>query len=183
MDPLRIIRSPFPSKVSYRYLQLIAPSKSKPLVPQTIQFYPSGKHHCSCLGWIWFRRTGEHSKKCRHYKMTTIPVSHSDTLKQLEYALKILSNKAKKLYVAWGFVSCQFPKHRNEDSVHCSSCILYPRQCNIHPIYFGNRSTSKPLVWKLQAAIYNGRRKDALRLMRKLLKIVKASKGDSSCNS
>lgn len=176
MDSLRITRSPVPTKVSFRYLRLIAPSKSKPLVPQTIQFYPSGKHHCSCLGWVWFRRTGEHHKKCRHYKMTTIPDSRSDTLKQLEYAFKILGNSAKKLYVAWGFVSCQFPQHRDEGSVHCSGCMLYPDYCNIHPIYFGKRSNSKPLVWKLQTAIYNGRRKEATKLLRRFLKVVRAAR-------
>lgn len=177
MDTSRIIRSPLPTKVSNRYLRLIAPSKSKPLTPRIIQYYPSGKHHCSCPGWQWFRRTGEHEKKCRHHKMTTIPFSPSNTLRQLVYALKIAKNKAKKLYVTWGFVSCQFPEHRPQQSVHCSKCVLYPTYCNIHPIYFGSRSSSKPLIWKLQTAIYLGKRKKATRLLRKFLKVINAIKG------
>lgn len=174
MEPTKTINSPIPLEVSYRYLRLLVPSKMTPTEPRTIQYYPSGKHHCGCPGWMWNRRLGKHDSKCRHHKMTTIKTGPSDTLKELLYSFKLLSNRAKKMYVSWGFVSCQFPQHRDEGAVHCTGCIMYPEYCNVHPIYFGKRSNSKPLIWKLQTAIYNGRRKDALQLMRNFVKVVRA---------
>lgn len=175
MDTPRVIRSPMPLEVTPRYLRLLAPSKSKPLNPRTIQYYPSGKHHCSCPGWNWFRLQGKHDHKCRHYKLTTTPSTNCDPLNSVLHALKVIKDAASRPFVSWGFVTCLFPQSRAvEGSVHCAACPLYPEYCNIHPIYFGKRNNQKPLVWRIQTAIYNGKRKEAARLLRKFAKIAKA---------
>lgn len=175
MEFERNLISPVPVEVKIKYLRLAVASKSSPGKPRLIQFYPSGKHHCSCPGWEWFRLQGKHDSKCRHFKLTTIPTVFTDPLGQLQHGLEVLKNKSRKMYVSWGFVSCQFPE--NKGTVHCTNCMMYPRYCNIHPTYTGSRGTSKPLVWKIQTALNNGRRKEALRMYKTLVKVAAALRG------
>lgn len=175
--------SPKVLKDDRNYLKILAPSKSQPEAPRTIQFYPSGKHHCDCPGWSWFRKRGEAYKLCRHAKMTTIPVAKSD--RQFDYlldAMKFIGDPDTALYVAWGSIQCQFPEYRGLDTVKCDACPLYPKVCNVHPTRFGSgpRNNRKPLVWKLQTAIYNGRRKEALRLVRRIKSAVVRAKAPCS---
>jgi hypothetical protein len=161
------LRTPVPSISNYDYLRLKVPSRSRPGAPKTLHYYPSGLHHCEeCLGHK-FMPTGR--KRCRHFKMTTMDTSRRP-FHYLKYAYQLLRNRRKAIYVSWGFVRCQYPELRPLFKVKCFKCPLYPRTCNIHPIYFGKRARRKPTVWKLQSAIYNGRRKDALRLLRQFIK-------------
>jgi len=165
-------------EVDRRYIRLSVPSVSEPLEPRTVQYYPSGKHFCDCPGWSWFRKRGEAYKLCRHAKMTTMQIVKSDQAAQLEYAVKLVDDKTAALPVTWGFVACQFPIYRGLDTVQCTACPLFPNNCNVHPIRFGKgcRNNRKPLIWKVQSAIYNGRRKEASRLLRRFARIVAALK-------
>lgn len=161
------LRSPQPLIMDRNYIRLRVPSKSRPLNPRIVHYYPSGRHHCEeCLGHKYMPPG---NKRCRHFKMTTMDTS-SRPAHYLKYAYKLLRNLKKPPYVSWGFVRCQFPEHRPVLNVRCYKCPLYPGTCNVHPIMHGKRARKKPLVWRLQTAIYNNRRKDALKLMRRFIK-------------
>lgn len=164
-------------KQETNYLHLKVPSKSSPGEPRDLVFYPSGKHHCSCPGHDWKvkRQTyslPNHKKWCRHHTMNTLVPMELFTRRILHYITK------GYIKAAWQFISCQFPEHYSEEQIHCSSCPLYPKYCNIHPIHFGKHLSRRPLVWRLQTAIFNKRRKDALTLFKSLNRKVKEIKNE-----
>jgi ferredoxin len=85
----------------------------------------------------------------------------------LNIAIEMIRDKRRAPYVALAQLRCQFPENYNHMKVHCHGCGLYPRVCNIHKIKINHRG-KLPLVWRLQTAIYNGRRKDAEKLLIKI---------------
>lgn len=168
------IHVPHIEKQDFNYVKLQVPSKSKPGLTHALHFYPSGRHHCKCKGHGWAVKTRKYAQKCRHWKMSTIQDRNfAKPLSYLEYSLKLMRDPTKWISVSWGFISCQFPMYRRPAGVKCSGCPMYPAFCNKHPIYYGPRKNSKPLIWKIQTAVYNKRRGDAVRLMKKYIKEVK----------
>ena len=73
---------------------------------------------------------------------------------------------------------CVMPEKYKKSEIYCSDCELYPYWCNKHPMRFKNRNTSKPLIWKMGAALNNGRRKDALKLLKQFIKVVQAVRNE-----
>ena len=183
-EPGKEIHVPHVKELDRNYLQLTAPSREKGKVYK-VTFFPSGKRHCECLGHYWFMKGKGYDKFCRHCKMSTIFKSVSgDIFGEFRNALKILGNKKTDMPVAWSFVHCQFPEHYVEGTVHCQRCSLDPDVCNIHPIKYGPRILRKPLIWKLQTAILNGRRKESKRIIRKIIKTIegKLPRGCRTCH-
>ena len=159
------------------YLKLEVPSKSSPTDNRTITFYPSGKHFCSCPGHEWkvIRKSytlPNHKKWCRHHSLTTLPIL--EMFKDRTY-FYISQGYIK---AAWRFIGCQFPEYYNEMQLHCTRCPLYPETCNIHPIRFGKHNTRKPLVWRLQTAIFNKHRAASKKLFRRFCRITKEVKDE-----
>lgn len=148
-------------------LVLRVPSESTPSSPRTLTFYPSGKHHCDCPGHEWkvMRKTytlPNHKKWCRHHTLNTLPLLEFLEARTLHYI------RRGYIKAAWPLIGCQLPEHYNEEAIYCQDCPLYPSICNIHPIHYGRQLNHKPLVWKLQTAIFAHERKRALRLFKTL---------------
>lgn len=159
-----------------KFLKLRVPSKSTP-DPRTITYFPSGKHFCDCPGHAWKVKRGtfiqpNQLKWCRHHSMTTLKV-----LELFKDRIYIYINSGQ-LEAAWKLIGCQRPDFYQAERVHCTDCPLYPDVCNIHPIRARSRNR-KPLVWRLQTAIFNHRKKDAKRLFRKYCKAVKGMQHES----
>lgn len=156
-------------------LFLRVPSRSKPKETRIVKYESGVRGLCDCPGDYWFKVKGEEDvKMCRHHKMTTIRKALGDPMGLLIKAMAYARDRGTKLCVAWGHVFCQFPEHRNDKEIHCTSCPLYPETCNIHPIMHGRNR--KPEIWKLQTAIYNDRRKDAQKIIKKILREVNSEK-------
>lgn len=161
-------------------LLLKAPSKSTKL-PRLVEYLKTSKgiekKDCSCPGTYWFRVKGQADKKmCRHHKMTTVHESTNSTpYKDLMGAIDTVKNRSRALYVVMADIRCQHPEHRGV--VHCDECPLYPETCNVHKIVYDKNGRKRvPQVWKLQTAIYNGRRKDAKRILVQILKNVRRTR-------
>jgi len=162
-----MIRTPKVIYQSERELGLKVQSKSEPGVPHMVSYKPDGERDCSCPGHHWFKiRKLDQTKMCRHHKYTTIPIDN-DPVWSWKMTSKILKKRSIPIKTVLNNMVCAFPGHRNPFAVHCSDCPLYPTTCNIHPIKTGR---SKPLVWKLQTAVYNGRRKDAIKIVKEIIK-------------
>lgn len=148
------------------YLQLKVPSKSKPNSTRTIEYKPSGDSVCDCPGDYWFKVRGlEYDKMCRHHRMTTIEEAQGDPKVFLDEAWRLVNDRSKALYAVLAYMKCMQPEHRS-NRIHCEGCPLYPITCNIHKITYKYKGRNKsPLIWRLQTAIYNGRRKDARLLL------------------
>lgn len=154
-------------------LTLIKRKAKRPF--RNITHFTNGSHNCVCPGYYWAVQTRAWSRKCRHWKMTTVRAGADGVLEGFEEALKILTSKGTDAYVAWNLIGrCAFPVNYRMTELYCEDCPLYPHYCNIHPCYV--KRHSKPLLWNIQREIYNGKKKNAARLLRKIIKIVKALK-------
>jgi len=168
----RNIHVPTPIVNDQHHIVVQAPSKSEPGIRREVHLYSSGRHFCSGPGHYWFKVKQMYEKKCRHVKMSTIPESrkHTYNLRYVKMALSRYVNKHPS--ALWRFINCQFPYLRPLNKVRCTGCPLYPQTCNKYVIYYGPRQRHKPLVWRLQTAMYHGRRKDAKKMLRRFMKEV-----------
>lgn len=159
-------------QIAYQGARLIlrVPSKTHPHEPRLVEYKIEGDRFCDCEGHHWFTVKGEAATKmCRHHKMTTIRTALSgDPRGLLRTALRLVGDHSKATSVAWAHVFCQYPEHRK--TLECTGCPLYPVVCNIHPIRY--KRSAKPLVWKLQTAIYAGKRKESQRIIRKIMNAI-----------
>lgn len=176
MQPM--IRVPRIIDVNSNYIKLETPSKSAPGIRQTVTYWSTGKHHCECEGHYWFMKKGLFENMCRHCKMSTVFPSSlmSGPLAELMVAMDVLKDRVLKAFVAWHYIRCQFPEHYEPGALMCRGCPMYPVYCNIHPIKYSARGTRKPLVWRLQTAIYAGEKKRARKLLRQYVKKLKELK-------
>jgi hypothetical protein len=170
-------RVPIIISQSERYLQLAVPSKSKPGTYRTVEYKPNGDKDCSCPGVHWFKVKGQDLYKlCRHQKMTTIPPTHEYGIprQMLNHAKRLIKNKKAALYAAWGNVQCQYYQYYKDDETHCMKCPLYPEVCNIHKIMYGRGPQARlPLIWRLQTACYNNKRREAQRIINQIINYIK----------
>ena len=154
------------------YLDLRVPSKSRPGSMRQIQFWEKGTHNCNCPRYGWAHKTQKFSDRCRHWRETTMVTGDMPTTR-LKRAIRALKQNARSPRRIWSMLRCLHP-HRYKLGIRCTGCPFYPYWCNVHPIRHSRRGTMKPVVWKIQTALYNGNKKEALRLMRKLLEVVEA---------
>ena len=161
------------ARVMYR----VASKKSKKGGHHTVEFTKYGKRDCSCIGHNFLEKKGEDMfKDCRHKKMNTMYTRPGETRHQLELmavdAMIELTRRGRPATNAWGWIYCQFPKYYNPIAVHCTGCPLYPTVCNIHKIRVPGKRNKLPLIWKLQGQIYAGHKKEAAKILRKIIKEV-----------
>ena len=185
MNKMRVARIHYQSKHMVMYK---VPSESNPGTTHLVEYGPGDKRSCSCIGAEWLEKKGiAHMKLDRHQRMTTIQLAEPPSQGQSLYqqATKIIKTRACDLAAAWGHIRCTQPVHYDEFAIHCEGCPLYPVVCNIHKITYGPRKKKQPLIWKLQKAIYNGRRKESreiLNQIRSALKTIEVPNGSEECD-
>jgi hypothetical protein len=151
----------------------LVPSDSQPGTTHLVEYGPGDKRSCSCIGAEWLEKKGvAHMKLDRHQRMTTIERADPESQGQSMFhqARELLKEKSISLEAVWGHIKCMHPEFYDEYNIHCGGCPLYPVKCNIHKITYDARKKKQPLVWKLQMALYNGRRKEAKRIMKEMVK-------------
>lgn len=151
------------------YLDLRVPSKGSLGSLRQIQFWEKGTHNCNCPRYSWAMKTKKFSNKCRHWKQTTIQTGDMP-MTRLKRAIRALKQNARSTNGIWAMLRCLHP-HKYKLGIQCQGCPLHPYWCNVHPIRHSKRGTMKPVIWKIQTALYNGRKKEALKMMRKLLEV------------
>jgi len=106
--------------------------------------------------------------------MTTIEPSEN-AMAIFERFLPIIKAGAGDTSKLWMDVRvCSSPMNYNMNSLYCTKCPMYPGTCNRVLITVKGR---KPLIWALQAALLNNRRKDAKEILEKIININKMIKG------
>jgi len=160
------------NKQTRDYLDLRVPSKGKPGSVWQIQFWEKGTHNCNCPRYKWAMKTMKFSNKCRHWIETTIQVGDMP-MTRLKRGIRALKQNARDPRGVWKMLRCLYP-HRYRLGTRCHGCPFYPTWCNVHPIRHSKRGTKKPVIWKIQTALYNGNKKEAMRLMKKLLEVAEA---------
>jgi hypothetical protein len=155
------------------------PSKSRPGESQITEYGPGQKRDCTCEGTQWFKvRQQDHMKMCRHQKMTTIAPREGCVamLEQtLNSAIKLCKSKEIGLEMVWASMGeCSEPTRWDEYAIECRGCPMYERNiCNIHKIQRKDKRNRLPLLWKLQGAVYRGKRKQALKILLKIKKEIR----------
>ena len=152
------------------YLDLRVPSQSRPGHLQQIQYWEDGNHNCECPRYQWAVKTKKFTRRCRHWRMTTIEPGDMPVTR-LKRAIRAVKQNARTPRKIWKMLRCLNPQ-KYRLGVRCSSCELYPEYCNVHPIRYSRRGTRKPMIWKIQTALYNGQKRKAQAMMMKLLKRV-----------
>ena len=154
----------------------VASKRSKPGGHHVVRFKIDGTRFCSCVGHEWLRKkVDDMLRDCRHKKLVTIySTENKHPLGMLIGAREYLKHKQFATETAWGNIFCQFPENYMPTALYCEGCPLYPEVCNIHKIHVPGKRNKLPLVWKLQGQIYAGKRKDATKTIRKIIKEIEA---------
>ena len=165
-------RVPSIARQRYGYLDLRVPSRGTPGLLRQIQFWKDGNFNCGCPGYYWGVKSEAQSRQCRHWRETTM-VTGDMPITRLKRAIRALKQGARSNVGIWQMLKCLYP-YKYKLGVRCVQCPLYPHWCNVHPIKFSKRGTKKPVIWKIQTALYAGRKKAALKMMNKLLIVAEA---------
>lgn len=172
-------RTARPVTLGSRMLRILVPSRSELGKFREIKFFKGGGWTCNCPAVYWARqRQDGWSKKCYHYRMTTLDAG-KEPLPTLEEALFQLKNKSVPMKTIWENMRiCSMPTKYQLSEMYCKSCPMYPEWCNVHIITFGKRGLKKPMIWRIQSALLNERRKDAIRLLSHFIKLVSAIRNE-----
>jgi hypothetical protein len=155
------------------------PSKSRPGTTQITEYGPGQKRDCTCEGTEWFKvRQQGHMKMCRHQKMTTIAPREGCVAvfeEVLNRSIRLCRTKNSTLDFVWPYMQdCSEPTRWDEYTIECKGCPMYERNiCNIHKIKRKDRRNRLPLLWKLQGAVYRGKREQALKILLKIKKEIR----------
>lgn len=176
-------RTPKVILTSARILKIHAPSRSELGKFREIKLFKGGGWTCDCPAVYWARQREEGwSKKCYHWRMTSLEAG-KPPMPILEEALTQLKSRKVPLKTIWDNMRvCSMPVKFSLTELYCKTCPFYPYWCNKHIIIYGPRGTKKPLIWKIQSALLNERRKDAIKLLTHFIKIVRAVRNDSGGN-
>ena len=167
---------------SWKVVIILAPSLTKLGDYQIIKFFRGGGWDCSCPAVYWAKMKSLWNKQCRHYKMCTLRGGEKP-VPTLEEALQLLKDKKIPMRNVWDKMNiCAMPVNYSISEIHCKKCPLYPVWCNKHVIIFGKRNSRKPMIWKIQTALYNDKRRIATKLLRKYLKLVRAVRNEPRRN-
>lgn len=177
-----IPRSPRVISVSWKEIKVDVPSLSNLGELQSMRFLKGGGYDCVCRAYYWASMKGQMSRKCRHYNRCTLKAT-GNPIKELEEALEMLKDKKVPMEKVWEKASiCAMPLQYSLTEIHCKKCTLYPNWCNKHIITFSTRKSKKPMIWRIQTALLNNRRKDAKSLLRKYIKLVRAVRNEPRRN-
>jgi len=124
-----------------------------------LTYFSSGDFSCTCKAFFWAKKKMQYPRVCGHQHLVTI-ICHADALECLHQALDRIKEEKTSLSREWMDIRfCQYPMNFSMTRLYCKECPLFPDICNRILITSKGR---KPLIWKLQSALFNGRRKDAI---------------------